>query len=503
MKTHSISSVKSYPVVIIGAGPAGLTAAYELVKQQVHPLVLEQADRVGGISRTEEYKGYRFDIGGHRFYTKIQVVHQLWHEVLGNDFIQVPRLSRIYYRGKFFNYPLSLWNALSNLGIFSSFMILLSYLRAKLKAKLTPKKPQNFEEWVIDCFGRRLYEIFFKTYTEKVWGIPCHKIQAEWAAQRIQGMSLKRAVLNALFGNSNAKSLIKEFEYPRLGPGMMWERFQEAVEQQGGTVSLNTSVVSIERQGNRIQHIVVKQGEKTHSIASQHFISSMPVSALVQRLNPPAPAPVLAAARGLKYRDFLIVALIIDQVDVFPDNWIYIHSPEFQVGRIQNFKNWSIEMLPNAKTTCLGMEYFCNENEPLWQMSDEALIELASREIVALGLLSKASLVKDGTVIRQRKAYPVYDGEYRQHLQVIQEYLNTFVNLQTVGRNGMHRYNNQDHSMLTGLLAAKNILGEQHNLWKVNTERSYYENFTTEEWSKIKDKIKTEITVDKALSTTR
>jgi protoporphyrinogen oxidase len=475
--------MKFHPVAIIGAGPAGLTAGYELAKKGIQSIVLEQADKVGGISRTETYKGYRFDIGGHRFFTKIGEVQQFWKEILGDEFIKVPRLSRIYYQGKFYNYPLSLFNTLTNLGLLQSFFILLSYLKSKLKARILPyREPENFEDWVTDRFGARLYRIFFKTYTEKVWGISCDKIQADWAAQRIQNMSLKRAVANALFGSQNAKSLIKEFDYPILGPGMMWERCQEILESKGSPVLLNTSVTRIEREETKIKSITAKRGDETFQIAAEHFISSMPVTALVNRLDPLPPEHVLKAAKGLKYRDFLIVSIVIDKPELFPDNWIYIHSPEFKVGRIQNFKNWSPAMVPDASKTCLGMEYFCSEGDPLWEMSEKELIELASREIVGLGLVENQSLVEDGVVIRQRKAYPVYDGEYRKHLKVIQDYLETFENLQTVGRNGMHRYNNQDHSMLTAMLAVKNILGEQHDLWNVNTERSYHEEFTKDNW---------------------
>lgn len=474
--------MEHYPVAIIGAGPAGLTAAYELVKHDVKSVVLEQSDIVGGISRTETYRGYRFDIGGHRFYTKVEAVQQFWQEVLADEFIKVPRLSRIYYQGKFFDYPLSLFNTLSNLGILESCSILLSYLKVKLKAKLIPSpQPDNFEDWAIDCFGERLYKTFFKTYTEKVWGIPCKKIQADWAAQRIQGMSLKRAVLNALFGSQNAKSLIKEFDYPILGPGMMWERCQELVEEKGSPVFLNTSVVQIQREGTQIKSITVQQGNQRSTITAEHFISTMPVTTLVHRLDPSPPPRILESARKLKYRDFLIVALIVDRENLFPDNWIYIHSPEFKVGRIQNFKNWSPAMVPDASKTCLGMEYFCSEGDALWEQSDLELIELASCELVGLGLVNKQAIIEDGVVIRQRKAYPVYDGEYRKHVQVLQDYIKTFDNLQTVGRNGMHRYNNQDHSMLTALLAARNILGEHHDLWDVNTERSYHEEFTRKE----------------------
>ena len=475
------------PVVIIGAGPAGLTTGYELMKHGVKSTILEKADKVGGISRTETYKGYRFDIGGHRFFTKVGEVQTVWKEILGDDFIQVPRLSRIYYGGKFYDYPLALFKTLKNLGPITSVLILISYLKAKLRKKLDPEfEPETFEEWVTDCFGERLYRIFFKTYTEKVWGIPCSQIRADWAAQRIKNLSLKRAVLNALFGSQNAKSLIKEFDYPRLGPGMMWERCQELLDANKSPVHLHTEVVRVEREDTRITKVIAKQGDQTLELTGDHFINSMPISALVHRLDPLPPEEVLAAARGLKYRDFLIVSLIVNRDHLFPDNWLYIHSPEFNVGRIQNFKNWSPAMVPDAGKTCLGMEYFCSEGDQLWEMADSKLIELASQEIVKLDLGVKAGDVEDGCVIRQYKAYPVYDGEYRKHLQVLQDYIEKFENLQTVGRNGMHRYNNQDHSMLTALLAAKNILGESHDLWNVNVERSYHENFTDEEWSKLK-----------------
>lgn len=475
--------MKHYPVAIVGAGPAGLTAAYELVKQGIIPVVLEKGDKVGGIARTETYKGYRFDIGGHRFYTKVAAVQQLWQEVLGNDFIKVPRLSRIYYRGRFFNYPISAFNTLFNLGIFESLLILLSYLKVRIKP-LTEET--TFEQWVINRFGERLYKTFFKTYTEKVWGIPCSEIQADWAAQRIKGLSLKTAIINALFGSNDTKTLIKEFDYPALGPGMMWEKFAEAVESKEGKVYLDTKVISFQREGNKIKSITAEQNGELVQFSADNFVTSMPVSALVARLEPQPPAEVLHAARSLRYRDFLIVSLIVDRKDLFPDNWIYIHSPEVKVGRIQNFKNWSAALVPDASKSCLGMEYFCSVGDEIWEMSDAELVELATRELVNLGLVKTAD-VEDGVVIRQLKAYPVYDGEYRGHLQVLEGFLKGIDNLQTIGRNGMHRYNNQDHSMLTGLLAARNILGEKHDLWDVNTERSYYEDFTVDRSKEKKD----------------
>ncbi|MEL6159944.1 MAG: NAD(P)/FAD-dependent oxidoreductase [Cyanobacteria bacterium J06623_5] len=476
--------------VVMGAGPAGLTAAYELAKNGRKAIVLEQANKVGGISRTETYEGYRFDIGGHRFFTKVGEVQQIWKEILGDEFIQVPRLSRIYYRGKFFDYPLSISSTLSNLGVIDSGLIILSYLKSKLGNTINPgPEAENLEDWVIERFGNRLYRTFFKSYTEKVWGIPCNKIQAEWAAQRIKGLSLKKAVINAVFGSNDTKTLIKEFDYPIYGPGMMWERCQEILDGKGSPVHMKTRVTRVEHDGKRVQRVIAEQNGQSVELTGDDFVSSIPVTALMRALSPAPPQHVLAAAKSLKYRDFLIVPLVINLKDIFPDNWIYIHSPQFKVGRIQNFKNWSRAMVPDQRKTCVGMEYFCSEGDQLWEMSDDELIALASREIVGLGLVTNLLSVEDGTVIRQKKAYPVYDGEYRQHLAVIQNYVQQFENLQTVGRNGMHRYNNQDHSMLTGLLAAKNILGESHDLWNVNVERSYHEEFTREQWNKAKEQL--------------
>jgi protoporphyrinogen oxidase len=468
--------VDPLPVVVIGAGPAGLTAAYELVRRNIQPVVLEQADKVGGLARTESYKGYGFDIGGHRFYTKVKDVEQLWHATLGKDFIEVPRLSRIYYQGKFFNYPIDLFNTLLNLGPVESLRILVSYL----KAQLWPyPEEENFEEWVSNRFGRRLYETFFKTYTEKVWGIPCNEIRADWAAQRIMDLSLTSAVTNALFGTNGAKTLIDEFHYPVRGPGMMWERFKEVVEDQGGRVYLNSEVVRLNCSQDVVESVTVQRGNDTVEITGEHFISSMPLTELMARLSPPPLVEVCQATRELSYRAFIIVGLIIDRADVFPDNWIYVHSPAVNVGRIQNFKNWSASMVPDPEKTSLGMEFFCDVGDEIWAKSDIELIALATHELAQLGL-ADAGDVEDGVVIRQPHAYPVYDADYRQHLEVIRQYLTTIRNLQTIGRNGMHRYNNQDHSMLTGILAARNLLGEDHDLWQVNTERSYYEDFATE-----------------------
>jgi len=462
-------------ILIIGGGPAGLTAAVELCRQNLRVTVFEKDKLVGGIARTEQYKGYHFDIGGHRFFTKIGEVEKFWYDILGDDFITRPRISRIFYQGKFYDYPLKAMNALLNLGIFTSIQVVLSYAQSQL---FPYPKEDTFEEWVSNRFGKKLYTIFFKTYTEKVWGIPCSEIRAEWAAQRIQGLSLPVAVWNAIFGpwqgKEVIKTLIEQFQYPRLGPGMMWQKAQEFVNTHGGQVTMETDVVRVKHSAGRVTSIVTRSGGAETELPGTDFISTMPIAELIQKLDPPAPANVLAAARGLTYRDFLSVVLIVDQPQLFPDNWIYIHASEVQVGRIQNFKNWSPEMVPDQSKTALGLEYFCTEGDDLWQMGDAALIELGKREMEAIGLV-KVRDVLDGTVVRQLKAYPVYNATYGGYLETIKNYLATFSNLQTVGRNGLHKYNNQDHSMLTAMLAARNILGETHDVWNVNTERSYHE----------------------------
>ena len=463
--------------VVIGAGPAGLTAAYALAGRRVPVTVVEKGTMVGGLARTENYRGYHFDMGGHRFFTKSPEVERLWHEVLADDFLRRPRLSRIFYRSRFFSYPLKPLNALRGLGLVESVLILLSYLRWRL---LPYRREETFEQWVTNRFGRRLYLTFFKTYTEKVWGIPCSELKAEWAAQRIKDLSLKTAVLSMFFKpRRTVRTLIEQFDYPRLGPGMMWRAFAARIEAHGGRVLLKRGVVRLNRRGERVTSIVVRPGDGEQTIEGTDFISSMPLTELVQRLDPPAPPHVLEAAGALKYRDFLTVCLIVDRPRLFEDNWIYIHEPQVRVGRIQNFKNWSPEMVPNPRKTSLGLEYFCNEGDSLWSMSDEELVELGKREVDRLGLAHYVE-IEDGCVFRVAKSYPVYDSDYRQHLEVLRKYVATFENLQTIGRNGLHRYNNQDHAMLTGLLAVRNLLdGTCHDLWNVNADAEYHEEIRT------------------------
>jgi protoporphyrinogen oxidase len=460
-------------VVIIGAGPAGLTAAYELAKLNLHPTVLEKGDKVGGLARTESYKGFYFDMGGHRFFTKVQEVKRMWHEILGRDFLRRPRLSRIYYNGKFFDYPLKPINALFGLGVWESIRIALSYLRWRISPY---EYEESFEQWVTNRFGKRLFEIFFKSYTEKVWGISCSELKAEWAAQRIKDLSLKTALLSMfLKPKTTITTLIDQFDYPRRGPGMMWNGVKETIEKRGGEVRVNSGVVGIRRNGKGIESVVVGCNGHTETIRGTHFISSMPVTEFIKKLEPPAPPAVLKAAEKLRYRDFLTVCLIVNKPDLFPDNWIYVHDPEVKVGRIQNFKNWSLDMVPDPTKTSLGLEYFCTEEDELWNMSDADLVELGRRELGHIGLASSAD-IEDGCVFRVSKAYPIYDSDYRDYLAIVREFLGSLENYQTIGRNGLHRYNNQDHAMLTGMLAVRNLIhGENHNLWSVNTDQEYHE----------------------------
>lgn len=474
-------------VICIGAGPAGLTAAYLLAKNGISVTVLEKdPEYVGGISRTVKRDGFCFDIGGHRFFSKSAEVEALWDEILGDDFLARPRKSRIYYGNCFYPYPLKIKETLDNLGIIEAVRCGLSYG----KAKLFPfKNPRNFEEWVINHFGERLYRIFFKTYTEKVWGMACTEISADWAAQRIKGLSLYSAVKNALLPQkvSNKrdgviKTLIDTFRYPRKGPGMMWEKAADHIKRLKGDVQMGCDVTGLQY-NNGLWKVTYRKTDGTEaSIEAEHVISSAPMREIGIAL-PNLPEAARTAARSLRYRDFLIVALVVKETEEFDDNWIYIHDPSVKVGRIQNFKSWSPEMVPDPALNCYGMEYFCFEGDGLWSSDDDALVKLASEELVKLGLAKKEDIQR-GYVVRQPKAYPVYDDDYATHVAVLRDALEEhYPSLHLVGRNGMHKYNNQDHAMMTAMLTAENIRSghKKFDVWKVNQDAQYHETLTRAE----------------------
>ena len=463
--------------MIAGGGPAGLTAALELGKLGRPGVIFEADEQVGGISRSVEFQDCRLDIGGHRFFTKVPEVEALWHEILGDDLLVRRRMSRIHYRDHFFDYPLKPLNALRGLGVVEAVRVVLSYVSAQL---FPAADERTFDAWVSNRFGRRLFEIFFKTYTEKVWGMPCSEISAAWAAQRIKNLDLKKALKNAFLGQRGGggevvASLIDRFYYPRLGPGMMWERCSELAAELGLETHLRSRVVAVHHDGARVEAVEVEgpDGHRRREDCAS-LISSMPLGKMVAAMEPAPPDSVLEAARGLRYRDFLIVGLIVDREQLFPDNWIYVHSPEVQVGRVQSFKNWSPEMVRDPALSFIGLEYFANRGDDLWERSDEDLLKIGAAEAETLGLFRREEVLA-GTVVRSPRAYPVYDGVYEAHLEVLRRWVDRFDNLYTVGRNGQHRYNNQDHSMLAGLYAARNVAGAKLDLWSINEEQSFHE----------------------------
>jgi len=465
-------------VLIAGAGPAGLTAAYTLAKLGHKPTVLEADNQVGGLSKTVNFGGYRFDIGGHRFFSKVPFVNDLWNEILQTDLLIRQRLSRILYRGHYFDYPLGIANTLKGLGPVEALLICMSYA----KRYLHPHRDEvNFAQWVSNRFGERLYEIFFKTYTEKVWGIPCNEISADWAAQRIKNLSFREVMRHTLWGSERGEdgqivtTLINQFRYPRFGPGMMWERCKDLLTADGHQTLSGIRVEHIRHRNGVVECVYGKSAcGELWEFDADDFISTMPLSDLISSLDPPPPWEVIVAAQRLRYRDYLTVVLIVDRAEVFPDNWIYIHAPEVKVGRIQNYKNWSPDMVPDSSRTSLGLEYFLWEKDVEWGWPDPQLIERGIHECAMLGLIEPREVV-EGTVVRVKKAYPVYDKDYQTSVNIVRRYLETFLNLQTIGRNGLHRYNNQDHSMVTAVYAARNIVGERHDVWSVNTDMEYHE----------------------------
>jgi protoporphyrinogen oxidase len=514
--------------IIIGAGPAGLTAAIELQRHSdIKPIVIEASQEIGGISRTVVYKGNRMDIGGHRFFSKSDRVMRWWLELMpveasageaGQLHYQgqqrdVPqaasaadpqtenlvmlvrdRKSRIYFLRRFFNYPISLTAAtFKNLGLFRTFRCGISYMRSAL---LPQREERSLEDFIINRFGKQLYLTFFKSYTEKVWGVPCNEISAEWGAQRIKGLSLKGVVIHFLKKTFSHKrsdsiaqkgtetSLIEKFLYPKLGPGQLWEHAASLVRKAGGEIHCGIAVDRISVQGSKVISLEgVNAGGERVSFAGDFFFSTMPVRDLIRALSIPAPAEVVEVSEGLMYRDFITVGLLASKLAVtekdgtlLKDNWIYIQEPDVMVGRLQVFNNWSPWLVGNKDKVWIGLEYFCNDTDPMWKLSDEEMAKFAIAEVAKIGIL-KAEDVEDFHVVHVPKTYPAYFGSY-DRFDVIRNYVDGFENLFLVGRNGMHKYNNQDHSMLTAMTAVENIVNgvtSKDNIWAVNTEMEYHE----------------------------
>ena len=516
--------------IIIGAGPAGLTAAFELLnKTDIKPIIFEQSGDIGGISKTVNYKGNRIDIGGHRFFSKSDRVMKFWLDLMPvqtapakDDILlgrQLPpvsckieadpkktdkvllirkRLSRILFMRKFFDYPISLTiKTVLNLGIFRTFKIAASYFMVKLSGA---RKEKSLEDFLINRFGNELYKTFFKDYTEKVWGVSCDKIPPEWGAQRIKGLSITRAIKHAIkaairrdmsIGQKEIEtSLISQFLYPKFGPGQLWETAADVVKSKGGQIYLNHKAVGLESQNGKIVSIKVRD-EKTKEVKefkADYVFSSMPVKDLIEAMRQIVPRNVKEIASGLCYRDFVTVGLLVKKLkkkndtniktinNIVPDNWIYIQEREVKIGRLQIFNNWSPYMAADDNTVWLGLEYFCNIGDELWNMPDDKFKKFAAAELSKIGIIDESDVL-DSAVIRVEKTYPAYFGSYGK-FDMIRNYIDGFANLFLIGRNGMHRYNNQDHSMLTAMTAVENIVNgvvTKDNIWQVNSEEDYHE----------------------------
>ena len=463
-------------IVIAGAGPAGMACALGLARRGRAATVVEKDSRCGGLCQTIDFDGSLFDIGGHRFLTRLGEVGALWQEIMGDDLLRVKRLSRIFYRGRFFKYPLSFLDTFLNLGPIESALCVGSYFRDRIGR---PADDGTFEGWIINRFGRRLYRIFFDVYTRKVWAIPCKDLSADWARQRIQGLSLKVAMRKAIFGRwtSGPKTLTEEFLYPRRGPGEFFDRVRDEASGLGVRFVFDTAVSAVEHDGRRVRAVELRRSSPSapELIPVENFVSSMPLPRLVRALRPLPPGPVLAAADKLRFRSFLVANVILDEKSLFPDQWIYVHSPEVRMGRIQNYKNWSPAMTRDPDKTTLGLEYFCDEGDALWRKSDAEVIDFALGELSRIGIGSRRDLV-GGFVVRRPDAYPVYVNDYRQPLGVVRDYLARFENLQTIGRAGLFRYCNSDLALRMGLQAADRLLGlRSMDPWDMGREQDYLE----------------------------
>jgi protoporphyrinogen oxidase len=457
-------------IAVIGAGPAGITAAYQISKNVSSVDVYEAGPSVGGLAKTIELWNQKVDIGPHRFFSSDTRVNKLWLEVVGNDYEMVDRLTRIYYQRRFFHYPLKAFDALLNLGLFEAAHCMLSYMGQRISPT---KSSGDFESWVTSRFGRRLFEVFFKTYSEKLWGISCKELDADFAAQRIKKLSLFEAIKNAVVGggSSKHKTLVDQFAFPHGGTGVVYERMAEFIQQKGGRVLLETPVHRILTRNGKAYAIEMQDGKVEEY---DHIISTMPLTQMVMRL-PDVPPEIKDCAKSLKFRNTVLVYLNVQAKDLFPDNWLYVHSTDLKMGRLTNFRNWVPQINGKEESTILALEYWCYDEDDFWVLPEQELIELAKKEINKTGLI-KGAEISDGFVYRIPKCYPVYSTGYKQFLKPVEQYLSGIESLSVIGRYGSFKYNNQDHSILMGLLAAENILeGRNHNLWDINTDYDSYQ----------------------------
>jgi protoporphyrinogen oxidase len=465
--------MEHYDVVIIGAGPAGLSAGYELCNSKKKVLVLEKKYQVGGLAETKVFGDYRYDIGPHRFFTKNEEVYSLFIKMLGDDAVKVNRKTRILFKNSYFDYPLSPVNALFGLGIFESIQIGFSYIFARIKSYLRLTRIENFEDWVVDKFGRKLFNNFFKNYTEKVWGIDCKLIGKDWAAQRIKGLSLSTAIKFAIFPNSKKrpKTLIDAFYYPRLGAGMLWEKFEEHLNANSVPVVKNSFVTNVQEiEDKQVLTYIEKNQEKI--ISTDHVLFSNPLLDFIKFYKTTVPEEVISAAKNLEYRNHISVHITVDK-KLFDDNWIYIHSPTLKMARIADFTNFSTEMSKEDEYP-LTLEYFCFEDDEIWSQDNSEIIAFGLKELKSI--FNEEFRVIHSDVSRNPKAYPVIKTGYEKDINIIKNWLATKENLTAIGRSGMFKYNNQDHAMATGIYAVRNLLGEgNYDLWEVNVDGEYHE----------------------------
>ena len=466
--------------IIVGAGPSGLAAAYELSKLKKETVIYEKDISVGGLARTIKYKNCNYDIGPHRFYTLNKEVDKFYNDILGDDTIKVKRLTRILYDNKFFLYPLSPFNTLLNLGFLKAIKILLSYFNSILNKSIFRKKINNFEDWVISNFGKELYITFFKSYTEKVWGISCKNISKDWAAQRIKNLSFINVIFNPIlkkFKKRKIKTLVDNFNYPKFGAGFFYEKLSEKIKENNTKINLNHTLVKIIHDNNIIKKIkILDKQNRILEKEADHYILSNPFTQIVSLLDPPPPDEVLIAAKSLKYRHHIGVKLEIIGT-LFEDNWIYVHDPRVKMARVSNYKNFSKHMSVHDLKNPVTVEYFCFKNEEIWKKKDIEIISFAKKELLLAGIIDDSHTINNSFVVRSFDAYPVIEKNYEKYVDIIRNYLNSFLNIHPIGRSGMFKYNNQDHAIATGMYAARNIINDKFKLdiWNINSEGIYVE----------------------------